>query len=71
MGTAQADRLSRAGTEELGAGGVVEVVGVELAGQGVELGEGGARPRGVVQGDGPVEAGDRRRRQIGGVTYRT
>jgi hypothetical protein len=39
-------------------------MGVELVGHGVELSEGGSRSGGVLQGDGPVQSGDGRRRQM-------
>ena len=41
--------------QQLGASGVVQVVVVEGVVQGIDLGEGGLRPGGVTQRDGPME----------------
>jgi hypothetical protein len=43
---------------------VVQVVFVEDAGQVCQLSHGGLRPRRVAHGDGPVESGDRRGREV-------
>src|SRR3982075_3946190 len=50
--------------EEFGAGGGVEVVVIELVGEGLEFVEGGLWPGGVAQDDGPVQPRDRRRGQV-------
>lgn len=50
--------------EQFGAGGVEQVIVVQVAGQGVELGEGGGGAGDVAQGDRPVQAGHRRWSQV-------
>ena len=50
--------------QQLGAGGVVQVVVVERLAQGIDFGERGLGTGGVAQCDGPMETRERRRRQV-------
>jgi hypothetical protein len=51
-------------TQHLGAAGVVQVVVTEALGEVIQLGHRRARPRGVAHRNGPMEPGDRGRRQV-------
>jgi len=51
-------------TQQLRAARVVQVVFAKDAGEVIQLGQRGPRPRGIAHRDGAVQAGDRRGRQV-------